>query len=309
MRADRLIRVLFVLQSRESVTAAQLAVELETSVATARRDLEALSMSGVPVYPQPGRGGGWRLLGGARTNLTGLTESESTALFALLGKAQGGAREAASAIQKLLAALPATFRHNAQRAIGSTLDDGAAWGDAPTSTPAEVSTLQRAISHERAIHLGYRAHPASAATPLGVATRGGHWYLLADPGAGPRMYRVDRIRDLSILDSDAPPRPGFDLSRAWADAVAAVESLRGASSAEVLVDDDAVAAFVRRFGRQASVQDAVGNGRVRVEARAQSTEALAEQLAGWAAVIEVVGPSEVRRALADLGRRLVNRYG
>ncbi|WP_166982857.1 helix-turn-helix transcriptional regulator [Paramicrobacterium fandaimingii] len=308
MRADRLIRVLFVLQSRESVTAAQLAAELETSVATARRDLEALSMSGVPVYPQPGRGGGWRLLGGARTNLTGLTEPESTALFALLGGARGAATEAASAVQKLLAALPAPFRHSAERAIGSTLADGAAWGDAPRSAPRELHTLQQAISHGRAIQLSYRTHSGIAVTPLGVAARGGHWYLLADPGDGPRMYRVDRIRGVSILDKEASPPSDFDLSSAWADAVAEVESLRGSTAAEVIVEKYAVSAFVSRFGRQASIQDAVGDGRMRIEARAQSAEALAEQLAGWSAAIDVVGPPEVHSALAELGRKLVERY-
>src|SRR5947208_2108949 len=85
MRADRLVATLLVLQSRGRVTASELADELEVSVATARRDLEALSAAGVPVYPQPGRGGGWSLVGGARTDLTGLTSTEARALFLLAG--------------------------------------------------------------------------------------------------------------------------------------------------------------------------------------------------------------------------------
>ena len=85
MRADRLVATLLLMQARGRVTAAEVAAELEVSVATARRDLEALSTAGIPVYPQPGRGGGWSLVGGARTDLTGLTSSEAQALFLLVG--------------------------------------------------------------------------------------------------------------------------------------------------------------------------------------------------------------------------------
>ena len=85
MRADRLVATLLLMQARGRVTAAEVATELEVSVATARRDLEALSTAGIPVYPQPGRGGGWSLVGGARTDLTGLTASEAQALFLLVG--------------------------------------------------------------------------------------------------------------------------------------------------------------------------------------------------------------------------------
>ena len=85
MRADRLISLLMFLQTRGLVTAAEVAAELEISTRTARRDLEALAMSGVPIYSQPGRGGGWRLIGGAKTDLTGLSSDEARALFLALG--------------------------------------------------------------------------------------------------------------------------------------------------------------------------------------------------------------------------------
>src|SRR5687767_989140 len=87
MRADRLVATLLLMQARGRVTAAELAEELEVSTATARRDLEALSTAGVPVYPQPGRGGGWSLVGGARTDLSGLTAAEAQALFLIAGPA------------------------------------------------------------------------------------------------------------------------------------------------------------------------------------------------------------------------------
>src|SRR3954447_23967426 len=101
MRADRLVATLLLLQSRKRVTAADVAAELEVSVRTARRDLEALSAAGIPVFPQQGRGGGWELVGGARTDLSGLTADEARTLFTVAGpeaarapRAQGGIAQA-----------------------------------------------------------------------------------------------------------------------------------------------------------------------------------------------------------------------
>src|SRR5262252_9297937 len=111
------------MQSRGRVTAAELAAELEVSVATARRDLEALSSAGIPVYPQPGRGGGWALVGGARTDLSGLTASEARALFLLAGPGASVAPEAKAALRKLVGALPETFRAGAQAAASAVMLD------------------------------------------------------------------------------------------------------------------------------------------------------------------------------------------
>src|SRR5688500_17031846 len=129
MRADRLVATLLLMQARGRVTAAELAEELEVSVATARRDLEALSAAGVPVYPQPGRGGGWSLLGGARTDLTGLTAAEAQALFALAGPGASIVPEVRSALRKLVQALPGTFRADAEAAAGAVVVDAAGWGE------------------------------------------------------------------------------------------------------------------------------------------------------------------------------------
>src|SRR5437660_12226052 len=114
MRADRLVAALLLMQSRGRVTATELASELEVSVATARRDLDALSAAGIPVYPQPGRGGGWALVGGARTDLSGLSATEARALFLLVGPAAAGSDEAKAALRKLVPGLPKEFRADAR---------------------------------------------------------------------------------------------------------------------------------------------------------------------------------------------------
>uniref|UniRef100_UPI003D7EEDBE helix-turn-helix transcriptional regulator n=1 Tax=Kineococcus sp. SYSU DK006 TaxID=3383127 RepID=UPI003D7EEDBE len=136
MRADRLVAVLLLLQSRGRLTAAQVATELEVSLATARRDLEALAAAGVPVYPQAGRGGGWSLVGGARTDLSGLSEQEARALFLLLGPAGGDGPAVRTVLRKLVRALPTTFRADAEAAAGAVVDDGAGGGQEPPPPPA-----------------------------------------------------------------------------------------------------------------------------------------------------------------------------
>jgi len=129
MRADRLVATLLLMQARGRVTAAEVAAELEVSVATARRDLEALSAAGVPVYPQPGRGGGWSLVGGARTDLTGLTSTEARALFLLAGPAASLDPPVRSALRKLVQALPGTFRADAEASAAAVVVDSTRWGD------------------------------------------------------------------------------------------------------------------------------------------------------------------------------------
>ncbi len=105
MRADRLVAILLLLQSRTHVTAAEVAAELEVSERTARRDLEALSMAGVPVYSRQGRNGGWQLLGGGRTDLSGLTADEARALFLVAGPASA-TPEVRTALRNLVRSLP-----------------------------------------------------------------------------------------------------------------------------------------------------------------------------------------------------------
>src|ERR1700704_6494791 len=125
MRADRLVATLLFLQARGHVTAAEVAAELEVSIRTARRDLEALSMAGIPVYSQAGRGGGWSLVGGARTDLSGLTAAEARTLFLVAGPASGVTPDAKVALSKLVQALPDTFRAEAEKAESAVVLDPA----------------------------------------------------------------------------------------------------------------------------------------------------------------------------------------
>src|SRR5688572_25316483 len=178
MRADRLVSSVLLMQARGRVTAAELAAELEVSVATARRDLEALSAAGIPVYPQPGRHGGWSLVGGARTDLSGLSAAEAQALFLLVGPAAAVSDEAKTALRKLLRALPAPFRTDAHAAASATLIDPAAWGSLDPHRPSGVGPLQAALVRQRRIRFTYQARPRTP-DPWALADKADVWYLIA----------------------------------------------------------------------------------------------------------------------------------
>ncbi|MFI7618648.1 helix-turn-helix transcriptional regulator [Nonomuraea terrae] len=306
MRADRLVAALLLLQARGRVTAAELAEELEVSVATARRDLEALSAAGIPVYPQPGRGGGWQLVGGARTDLSGLTAAESQALFLLLGPAGSGEPVLASALRKLVHALPATFRADAEAAARAVVSDPAGWGEAERETPALVRALRDAVVRRRKVRLTYRG-TERLVDPLGLADKDGTWYLVAGTEAGRRTFRVDRVDSAEVTDLRAEHPDDFDLPAEWARVVAEMERRRSLVSAVVLIDARFLPVLRSHFARHCEV---IGqeDGRVRARVGAHLVRSIAEQLAGWGAMVEVVEPESVRAELARIGRELTERH-
>ncbi len=140
MRADRLVAILLLLQSRGQVTAAEVAAELEVSERTARRDLESLGVAGLPVYSRQGRNGGWQLLGGARTDLSGLNAAEARALFLVAGPSSTATPDVKAALRKLVRALPEPFRVDAEAASVAIVSDPSGWGSTTVERPPLRST-------------------------------------------------------------------------------------------------------------------------------------------------------------------------
>ena len=322
MRADRLVAALLLLQARGRVTAAALAAELEVSVPTARRDLEALSAAGIPVYSQPGRGGGWSLVGGARTDLSGLTAHEAQALFLLVGPAAAVDGEARSALRKLLRALPQTFRDDAQAAAASVVIDPSRWGErVRPPRPALVATLQSAVVRRSRVRLRYagRAGPVTerAVDPWGLVEKDDVWYLLAGTAARRRTFRVDRVLGVTVTETAAERPDDLELAAEWQDVVETVEERRAGVSTTVLLAARFVPVLETQFGRQCEVGEALPDGRVEVTVSAPTPLMIAQQLAGWGALVEIApdwpdgvggGTDLVGVELARLGSELVARY-
>jgi predicted DNA-binding transcriptional regulator YafY len=312
MRADRLVAALLIMQARGRITAAELAAELDVSVATARRDLEALSAAGIPVYPQPGRGGGWSLLGGARTDLSGLSATEAQALFLLAGPAAAASGDAKAALRKLVRALPQTFRDDAHAAASATMIDPTRWGERDRRRPEMVDLLQAAVIRQRKVRLTYagrtRAQTERLVDPWGLVDKDDIWYLIAGTERGQRTFRLDRIIAAEPTDQPAERPDNFTLHEAWHDVVDEVEQRRSRTWATVLIESKFVPILQGHFGRHCHTDGQLGDGRSRIRLAAPTPLDIARNLAGWGAKIDVIEPPSVHAELARIGAELTTRY-
>ncbi|MFT4393816.1 helix-turn-helix transcriptional regulator [Gordonia lacunae] len=227
MRAERLIALLMVLKKHERVTAAELAAELGVSERTVLRDIDALSLSGVPVYSERGRHGGFALLPGYRTDLTGLTVDEATSLLAGTGRVDSPAFT--SAMRKVTAALPEAHRSQAVRAAQRILVRPEGF----VRTPERLDSLQAiqiAVFEGRRIRVQYRRRGADTPRehlldPIGLIVAGETWYLVATSRRGgashggedsaERMFRLSRMSDVDLLDEPARRAEDVDLAEIW----------------------------------------------------------------------------------------------
>ncbi|MFE2940955.1 helix-turn-helix transcriptional regulator [Streptomyces sp. NPDC059255] len=327
MRADRLVATLLFLQSRGRVTAAEVAAELAVSERTARRDLEALATAGIPVYPQRGRGGGWALVGGARTGLTGLTVGEIRELFLVAGVSPA-APEPRTAPRGLVRAVPQT--PPADTGTSST-DTGAEAGAAPrTGVPdgsdrppapyesgsPHLRALERAVVDGTQIRLGYErpGRPADERIvhPLGLATKSGVRYLVAGTGTGAGGLRIFRLSRITSVEPTGEPvvRPeGFDLAAAWRSLAATMEDRMRSVTVRARAERGAEALLRGLFAGRLRLGGPLPRGWMEFEVDGPSPEVLAAQLAGLGARIEVLAPPAAREHLARLGAELAALYG
>lgn len=233
MRADRLLSLVLLLHARGQLTAAALAAELEVSTRTVLRDIDALSAAGIPVYAERGRDGGFALLPGFSTDLTGLTPDEAVALLTAQSSATpdalGLGPAFASAIRKVVAALPASTRPGATEAAGRVLVDplSGGWTRRTLSPPGEpeppLAIVQRAVFAGNRLRIRYPKRPRDpepeltwrVVDPLGLVSAAGRWYLLALHDGSDRTYRVSRIVE-AVEESEPAHRPtGIDLAQLW----------------------------------------------------------------------------------------------
>lgn len=314
VRADRLMAVLLLLQRRGQVTAAEVARELEVSERTARRDLDALAVAGVPVYSLQGRGGGWRLVGGARTDLSGLTAGEARALFLVAGPAAAATPAVRAALRKLVQALPEPFRTDAEAAAASVVTDPHRWGSGRVEhrPPRFLDAFQDAVVRGVQVRLRYvdraGAETVRAVHPLGLVAKGPSWYLVARADAGRRTFRVDRVSSVDPTDDPVDRPADFDLAASWREIADEVDRRRTPLEARVLCSPDGVGVLRIAFAGRIEVGGATPDGRVEVVVRGQDATVLAGELAALVAWVEVTGPPEVREHLASLGEVLVERY-
>jgi predicted DNA-binding transcriptional regulator YafY len=315
MRADRLVAILLLLQQREQVTASEVALELEVSERTARRDLDALAMAGVPVYSLQGRGGGWRLVGGARTDLSGLTASEARALFLVAGPASTATPAVKAALRKLVRALPEPIRDEAEAAATSVVVDPRRWGASQFESrpPRFLDALQEAVVRGIQVRLGYVDRKGSETErtvhPLGIVAKGPTWYLVSTTEAGRRTFRIDRVSSVELTDDPVRRPEGFDLAESWREIADEVDRKRTPLEAQAVCTPEGLGLLRMVLGGRLEVGGSTPDGRIEIVVRGHNEYALAGEVAGLVEWLEVTGPQGVRDHLASIGGALVTRYG
>ncbi|GAA0619910.1 WYL domain-containing protein [Kribbella sandramycini] len=321
MRSSRLLSILLLLQTRRQLTARELADELEVSLRTIYRDVEALAAAGVPVYADQGRTGGYRLVEGYRTRLTGLTEQEAAALF-LVGMpgpaaALGLTAQTNAAELKLLAALAPDQRDRAGRLKNRFHLDMPAWY-AEAETSPQLSAVADAVLQDRRITIRYRRWEAPREVdrtldPYGLVLKNGSWYVVAATETGMRTYRVSNILDLTPTAETFTRAADFDLPAYWQDHLANFDEARFTAEAVVRVSARLAAKMYDvSFPQLVSAVRAAApepDGSVVVTLPIESVPNAAAALCRFGDGLEVLEPAELRAELTALARRLTALYG
>jgi predicted DNA-binding transcriptional regulator YafY len=317
MRGDRLLSILLLLQVHRRMTARAMAQRLEVSERTIYRDMEALSGAGVPVVAERGVHGGWALLEGYQTNLTGLNEAEVQALFLstpprLLADL-GLDKAAEAALIKLLAAIPSVSRPGAEEARQRIYVDPSGWRRSEEAIP-QLAPVQDAIWRDRRLRMTYARGDDTVVErdvdPLGLVAKGSTWYLVAGVDGAPRTYRVSRIQAVELLDAPCARPPGFDLADYWEQSSTEFTANLPRYPAMVRVHPDALDHLRRagRYSRVERVHEMETDGWVPVEVMFEDEHSAGELLLGFASMVEVVAPEALRAWVISAAAAIVTLY-
>ena len=322
MRASRLLSILLLLQTRGRMTAEALAAEFEVSVRTIYRDIDELSAAGAPVYADRGRAGGYQLLDGYRTRLTGLTDAEAETLFlgGLSGPAaQMGFSGAVATMQlKLLAALPPERQAAAERLAGRFHLDPLGWHQNPDAA-GRLPAIAQAVWNSRRISIRYdswKGEVARELEPLGLVLKGGVWYLAARPadgrGSEARTYRVSNVLDLTVGEAPFERPPAFDLAAWWAGTSRRFESEIFTGEATLRASREGRRRLARLGPEQARIaaeaDAAAGDGPAEVVVPIESIAHAAIDFLRLGAEAEVMAPAALRAEMRRTAKRLAALY-
>lgn len=320
MKASRLLSILMTLQAKGLVTAQFLAEECEVSIRTIYRDIDALSAAGIPVYADRGPEGGYRLIDGYRTRLTGMTaqEAEAVLLSGLTGAAAdlGIGALLASAQKKLLAALPADLRANAERISTRFHLDAPGWfGEA--EQPPHLPAIAKAIWDQRMISIRYRSWKAETrrlVAPLGLVMKGGAWYLVAQINGKLATYRVTRILDFTVTGEGFERPDRFDLADYWTDSTRRLDEEMHPSEATIRLSPIGMRLMEPFLSPYSRARAKVTPGKTEedwstVVLPTGSLWETASLMLRFGAEIEVLAPVELRDRMVEMAAAILQRHG
>ena len=322
MRADRLLSIMMLLQSRGRMTARQLAGELEVSVRTIYRDVDALSAAGIPIYGDRGPEGGYALLDSYRTRLTGLTGDEVRALFMLSTPTPlaelGVDGDARAALRKLAASLP-DARRGAEMEVRQRIHVDAVWWSQGGGPVPYLHVLHEAVWQDRVVTIRY-GHPSGSPAvlerpvePYALVAKAGVWHLVCGRSGRIRVYLVSSLLDVWLTEATFVRPPGFDLAAFWQTWCAAQERYRVEYRVTVRVSPEVLARLPYYLGHDAGAAIADAGpadaaGRVTLQLGFASLPAARERLLGLGRAVEVLAPRALRLSVADYARQIAELY-
>lgn len=323
MHASRLVSILLLLQTRGRMTARELADELEVSLRTIYRDLDGLAEAGVPVYADRGPAGGYQLVDGYRTRLTGLSTDEAEALF--LSGLEGPAAQLglgtvlAAAQLKVMAALPVELRARASRLRERFLLVAPRWFHHEESL-ASLEAIAQAVWDDQRLRIVYDGPDGPVerrVDPLGLVLKAGTWYLVARRDDLLRTYRVSRIREVAPLGEPFQRPEGFELARHWTSATEAFEASLQRIRVTVRVRVDAIDDLEYAVGAGTAVEPVMAlpdvtptptDGWITATFGTTSIETACDDLLRLGERVAALDPPELRALLAGHARALAEVY-
>ena len=320
MRADRLLALLMLLQTRGQMNARMLARELEVSERTIYRDVDALCAAGVPIYSETGQDGGYGLLDSYRTSLTGLSTEEVRALFMLNIPAPltalGVAQAMKTALLKLAAALPAERRLDEALVRQRFYLDSIWWGQGEEMTP-HLQTVHEAVWQDRKVRLSYQVGPVlmldQVVEPYGLVAKAGIWYLVCAQQGSVRVHRVAHLVDAQLMEESFSHPATFELASFWGEWCREQEANAGAYLVHLRVAPSFVAALPGYFGDRIRMQLTQAgppdpDGWLPLAVAFESLEVARNRLLGFGSGVEVLKPLALRKSMLDFATQTAAVY-
>lgn len=318
MRADRLLSLMMLLQKRKVLTAQQLAEELEVSMRTIYRDIDALSVAGVPVYAHGGPGGGYELLDDYRTSLTGLNDKEIQALFGLTVPGPIADLGINQQLKTAVLKLTSTFTEGQNQQINYLRHrlhlDAAGWFQSDEPIP-HLKTLQNAVWQNMKLVLSYRRQETMSerlVSPLGLVAKASVWYLVAENEKRVRVYRVSNIEDAQITDVDFERPEDFDLGKFWNEFVDDYKNNLPKYPVTIRIHPDMFGFLPSILGKNTKIllnnAPPDSHGWRTIDYSFERMEEAQSYILGMGAAVEVIAPKKLRDRVLDLAKNVVEFY-
>lgn len=320
MRSERLISILMLLQSHGCMSAEQLADELEVSIRTIYRDMDALGSAGIPVYAELGRYGGYRLIEGYRTSLTGLTRGEKQAISMLnlpspLANLELS-RDLKSALLKLNAALPDGQFIETQSILQRFHLDFGPWNYQDEALP-HLTLIELAIKENRKLRITYHTLAGVAISrkvnAYGLVAKAGVWYLVSANKGKIRAHRLSALINVTLMEETFNFPGNFSLVEFWNTWSTNREQRFSAYPVLMRVYPGFISSLPRYFGEKITrkinaAQPDDEDGSLILNVEFESLEAAREQILAFGRGVEVIEPFALRASIADYARQISSRY-